>query len=50
MNFLRWRALSEFLTGNPINLRKNSVPKEHKEAIKELNLLLEFWYYKHKSK
>lgn len=47
MDFLRWRALSEFLTGSPINLRKGKVPKEHKKAIDELLLLLEYWRHKY---
>lgn len=47
-NLLNWKQVSLFLTNSDNNIRKNKIPKKHKEKINELELLISFWVDKNK--
>lgn len=45
---INYRELSTILTGKPDRIRSDRGTKQHKEAIKELNTILDLWINKHK--
>jgi hypothetical protein len=46
-DLLNFVALSTFLTGKRNNIRKECVPKKHREKVKELTDFVEYWIQKH---
>ena len=47
-NLLNWKQVSLFLTKSDNNIRKNKIPKKHKEKVNELELFISFWIEKNK--
>lgn len=45
-DLINFSGLSIFLTGRPDVVRKNRVQKRHKEKVKELITLIEYWLNK----
>lgn len=45
-DLINFSGLSVFLTGRPDVVRKNRVQKRHKEKVKELITLIEYWLNK----
>lgn len=43
---LNFRKISELLTGNPLTIRSNYIPKPYRADIKELELLISKWFKK----
>lgn len=43
-DIINYRKLSELLGLSPESIRKNKVPKKHKEKIEQLNLVLKVWH------
>lgn len=47
---INWRKLSEYLTGNPDNIRSNRIPKKYKAIVAEFEDLIEYWKKRKESK
>lgn len=48
MKEINYREISKILAGNPESIRSNRTPERYKEAIKELETMVEYWINKHK--
>lgn len=49
-DLINYKSLSKILTNNDNGIRKNRIPKKHRESVKELEILLTYWINKNESK
>ena len=49
-DLINYKSLSKILTKNDNGIRKNRIPKKHRESVKELEILLTYWINKNENK